>query len=524
MSVKTGCIIKRDVMVPVFMEASIDGKAVAYLIETDFSKNQKGWVDASAIEWVNKDLLKVNVTNSGDYLNVFNTPGGSVLGSIYDATFAVILDKTTYNNELWLKIYYNINNSVAWINTNISSSKGSLNYTLNHIGNQKPEIIAEDMVMFKGGEFNPLDHVKATDNEDGDITKNVKVIKNTINKDVVGEYEVTYQVTDSYNQTVVKTIKVHVLDFKEGEPLFYFESLKHISDTRFEVKGFLGVKGMNNKLMMHKIAFVKEDDEDTVYLFDLEENNNPPFKMSSLDDDKSYDYSNGWFKGEIDLAKANIREGNYYIVVFAYNYETGYYTGDYYTNIAYVDMPRRIEGKSRGISFDIDYGLPDSPMLVSIRDKGLLSYDTPTSFDPTYNFFNEIKLNNNTLSITGTSHSAYVSYSKNDDVKREIVFENTKNYERFTYDLSYIDNGLYKIELPVSDGKDKIRAWFKKDIDISKLTKGTYAIYIKTTSNNKTYYGELVDVAYTDFSKINTSKYTFKRIDESRLRVELTVN
>ena len=523
LSAKTGSTAKRDVMVPVFMEASIDGQVVAYLIETDFSKNQKGWIDASSLEFVNKDLLKVNISANGDYLNVFNTPGGRVLGSMYDATYAVILDKQTYNNELWLKIYYNINNGFAWINTNISSSKGSMSYTLNNLGNSKPEIIAEDMMMFIGGEFNPLDYVKATDAEDGDITKNVRVIKNTINKDIPGEYEVTFEVVDSKNQTVSKTIKVYVLDFKEGESLFYFESLKHVNSTKFEIKGFLGVKGMDNIYMMHKLALVSENNQEDIYLFDLEENDKPPFKMSSLDDDKAYNYVGGWFKGEVDLSKTNIPEGNYYVGVIAYNYETGYYAEDYYTNIAYVDMPRRINSNNRGIAFDIDYGLPGSPMLVTIRDNGLLSYDEPTSFDPTYNFFNELKINNNTLSITGTSHSAYVSYSKSDNVKREIIFENTKTYERFNYDVSFIDDGLYKIELPVSDGKDKTRAWFKKDIDLSNLPSGNYAIYIKTTSNNKTHYGELVDVAYTDFSKINTSKYKFMRVEESRLRVELTV-
>ena len=110
-----------------------------------------------------------------------------------------------------------------------------------------------------------------------------------------------------------------------------------------------------------------------------------------------------------------------------------------------------------------------------------------------------------------------------DDIKRELIFENIDNFERISYDLSYIEDGPYKVELPVSDGKDKTRAWFKKTIDLSNLTPGNYAIYIKTTSNDKTYYGELVDVAYTDFSKINTDKYIFTRVDDSRLRVELTV-
>ena len=108
-----------------------------------------------------------------------------------------------------------------------------------------------------------------------------------------------------------------------------------------------------------------------------------------------------------------------------------------------------------------------------------------------------------------------------DTVKREIIFENLDTYERTSYDLSYIDNGPYKIELAVSDNKDKTRAWFKKTISLKDLKKGKYSVIIKTTSNNKTYYGELMDVAYTDFSNLNTSNYIFSRIDEKRLRIEL---
>ena len=140
--------------------------------------------------------------------------------------------------------------------------------------------------------------------------------------------------------------------------------------------------------------------------------------------------------------------------------------------------------------------------------------------DPMYNFFNELSLSDNTLKIKGTSHNAFVSYSKNDTVKRELIFENTKT--RYTYDISYIDNGDYQVVLPVDDKLDKTRAWFQKEIDLANLKTGNYAIYIKTTSNDKTYYGELIDIAYTDFSTINTDSYEFIRVDEKRLRLELT--
>ena len=284
----------------------------------------------------------------------------------------------------------------------------------------------------------------------------------------------------------------------------------------------MGVKKQDNTNLVHYLVFVNQLDN-TSYRFKLDKYQDYPYEVSSLDDDKTYNYSGGWFTGEVDLIKENIKQGDYTIYIEAYNKDTEYYAKTYFTNIAYLDMERRINTSDRGFSFDVDYSYSGSPILLSIRDNYLISKDIPSTMDPMYNFFNELKINDNKLLLTGTSHSVGISYSKNDTVKREIIFENIENFKRFTYNLSYIDNGPYKVELAVSDNKDKTRAWFKKEIDLSKLPKGKYAIYIKTTSNNKTYYGELIDIAYTNFSSINTSKYKFSRSDEKRLRIELNV-
>ena len=515
--------MSKDNMAPVFMKASIDGQVVAYLIEVDYSKNQKGWVSASDVEFVDKDLLKVKINDAGVSINAFNSPNGYSIGNIYDLTYLTILDKTVSNGETWLKVYYGLDNTIAWVNTNLSSSIGYINYTLDKLGNQKPIINANDITIVENFDYNPLNYVTANDSEDGDLTSKIKVIKNTVDSTKLGNYEVTFQVTDSKDQTVEKTITVSVIGYQEGSPLFMFESLKQVNNTKFEVKGFLGVKRMDNIDTSHEIVFINEEDESKQYVFKLDKYTNYPYEMSSLDDDRKYDYSRGWFKGEIDLSKENMPEGNYYILIKVYNYNTGYRASDYFTNIAYVNMPRRVKTNERGIAFDIDYSSKGSPMLVTIRDKGLISYTEPTSFYPSYNFFNEISLKNNTLKILGTSHSINTSYSKEDKIKRQLIFENKETLERTSYNIGYIDDGPYTVELPVSDNMDKTRVWFRKSIDLSKLSSGSYVIYVKTTSNDKTYYGELIDVAYTDFSKINSDKYQFERINNLRMRLELNV-
>ena len=54
--------------------------------------------------------------------------------------------------------------------------------------------------------------VSATDAEDGDVTKNV-IIKDDggFNHTIVGEYEITFGVTDSAGQEAIKKVKVRVV-------------------------------------------------------------------------------------------------------------------------------------------------------------------------------------------------------------------------------------------------------------------------------------------------------------------------
>lgn len=504
--------LNKGMIVPVFMTAYLNDKPVAYLVESIYSKNQKAWIDASSLEFVNKDLLITNLNTN--YLNVFNDVSGSVIGSIYTNTYSVIVDSKKSNNDLWIKIHYD-NNTYAWLNTNISASLGTIFYTTDLI-NQPPTITATDKTIYVKDEFDPLKDVKAIDPEDGDITKNIKV-SGSVDINKPGIYQLTYEVIDSKGEKATKTIKVVVKDYEVRNSLFMYESLKHVSSNTFEFKGFLGTIKEDNKNNYHTITF-KNEDTNKEYTYKLDKYLDYPYEMSSLEDDKKYDYSAGWFQGKIDLS--NLENGNYLIYINSYNYTNGTKTTSYFTNIAYLDMPRRVKGNNLGFAFNVDFSHQGSPMILEVR-KDLISYDEPISMDPMYNYFNELKLDGDNLTITGTSHSIGVNYSKNDTVKREIIFENLDTYERTSYDLSYIDNGPYKIELAVSDNKDKTRAWFKKTISLKDLKKGKYSVIIKTTSNNKTYYGELMDVAYTDFSNLNTSNYIFSRIDEKRLRIEL---
>ncbi|MBC1286830.1 DUF5011 domain-containing protein [Listeria booriae] len=96
----------------------------------------------------------------------------------------------------------------------VIDSDGNIAYktiTVTVTSNEKPTIAAEDQVITVGDNFYPQQLATSTDKEDGDLTKQIEVISNTVDTSQPGTYKVVYRVTDSDNNTVEKTITVTVL-------------------------------------------------------------------------------------------------------------------------------------------------------------------------------------------------------------------------------------------------------------------------------------------------------------------------
>ena len=76
--------------------------------------------------------------------------------------------------------------------------------------NAAPIIKAEDKTLTVGDTFDPLADVTATDEEDGNLTDKIEVLKNEVDTTKPGKYEVTYKVTDSKGASYTKSITVTV--------------------------------------------------------------------------------------------------------------------------------------------------------------------------------------------------------------------------------------------------------------------------------------------------------------------------
>ena len=307
--------------------------------------------------------------------------------------------------------------------------------------------------------------------------------------------------------------------------LYYFEKMNY-NNNIIEIAGFMAITGMNNSKIdniSHRLI-VKDDNSDTEYVYNLERwIDGYPFEMTNSDEAKTYDYSGGWFKGNIDFS--NLPQGDYklYIEVSNGNYKSR----TNFNNLFFKDMVRKITlPNKKGILFSMNYLDKSVPMEIQVRDEGLISTSIPPTIDSMYNSFETLEFNGNKLHITGASHNVGVDYSKNVDVKRTIILEHTSNYKRYSFDVSSITTGPYEITLRASDGKSKTRAWYDANIDLSNIPSGTYAIYVKTSGNGGEDYGELSDLLYTTINQtttINGKKAYLKRVDEKRFRIELVI-
>ncbi len=83
--------------------------------------------------------------------------------------------------------------------------------------NNAPTIEADDRTITVGDRFDAMSGVSASDVEDGDLSNQIQVIRNTVDTSKAGEYEVTYSVTDAQGATAEKMIKVTVRTKTTGD-------------------------------------------------------------------------------------------------------------------------------------------------------------------------------------------------------------------------------------------------------------------------------------------------------------------
>ena len=174
-----------------------DANVVAYTL--DGNNVNDSWENITVIFNSNEESVEVELP-SDDWTIVVNGEKAGVesLGTVEGNKVVVpakasyvLVDTDSYNNP-----------------TEDDKEEGE--EPTNPVVDEKPVINAKDLELKVGDSFNPLNGVTAYDKEDGDLTSNIQVIENTVDTKKVGNYTVTYKVTDSANNETTLTIKVNV--------------------------------------------------------------------------------------------------------------------------------------------------------------------------------------------------------------------------------------------------------------------------------------------------------------------------
>ena len=93
-------------------------------------------------------------------------------------------------------------NQSATLRVKIVAGQNGNNPTLTGIDN---------IEILKGSDFDALEGVEETDGSGNNITKDIKILKNNVNTDEVGEYEVIYSITNDKGHTLQRTRRVKVI-------------------------------------------------------------------------------------------------------------------------------------------------------------------------------------------------------------------------------------------------------------------------------------------------------------------------
>lgn len=128
----------------------------------------------------------------------------------------VIEDTTNVNKQGIYKVVYQVTDSAA--NTVKKEIKVTVKY------NTPPTIEAVDRWFYSSEKVDDarlLEKTSANDVEDGDITEKIIVKNSNVKSGIVGKYQVTYEITDSFGKKATKTVNVTIVEFTHEVPDFY---------------------------------------------------------------------------------------------------------------------------------------------------------------------------------------------------------------------------------------------------------------------------------------------------------------
>ena len=179
--------------------------------------------------------------------------------------------------------------------------------------NQAPQIEAENITIYEDVFTNAVlterlkRHASAYDFEDGDLSSQVRIVANNVDTHTPGNYEVTYQVTDSQGAVGTKTIDVTVLE--NYQPILQLL----VSNKRF-IEGEYTQSEWEEQLRMEGVSAHDREDHDLTDQIQIISDNTNPLKRGNYE--VVYTVSDRFGKSATKTAKVTV-EPNEAPIIYA---------------------------------------------------------------------------------------------------------------------------------------------------------------------------------------------------------------
>ena len=200
------------------------------------------------------------------------------------------------------------------------------------------------------------------------------------------------------------------------------------------------------------------------------------------------------------------------------------YAEEKITNMFNKNIDRRAEDSKKGYNFKVQLSLASKEIELNIRNEKLITTNTSNTFRNMINNYDDMNFNQNKLNVIGTSYNYGGTYSKESEIIRTLILEDTTTYKQYTYNIGSTKNGSYQVTS--SDNLNKDYAWYNASIDIADLPKGTYSMIVHTKTKDSEDYGEINDIfgmINKATTTINGKKYTIQLNKQRMNRIELLV-
>ena len=491
---------------PILEEKVVDGQ-IWYRVPVDISgtTNEFGWTLASAPN-VYVEKRNAKAANTAPVIiaedktivqgTKFNYKEGVTATDNEDGS---LTDKIEVVEET-VKIDVVGSYQVTYKVTDKNNATTTKTITVTVTENKKPVINAEDKEVIQYRELNELDGVSATDEEDGKVE--VKVKNSTVKLDTPGDYEITYQATDTYNQTTEKTIKITVI--KDEAPVINAEDKTITQGTKFEalkdvtaedkeegkikeievVKNDVKEKEIGKYEVTYKAVDSYKNETTKTITVTVVENQKPVInaedktiylneEFDELDGVTAEDPEDGKIE-KIEVIKNDVKTD-----------EVGTYKVIY-----------RVE--------DTFGNVVEKEITVTVEEKKL--EEKSGEF-----YLESLEWNNDDKKFTVSGY--LIIYDINNENKEyEVVFKDKNSDKEYTVKVnSWIKDTPY--DLGKVNGNSYSNSWFKGTLDMTDIPNGDYELYMKAT--NDKYYTEqifdnLFNVTIDKRGEDNVHGYNFK--------------